>query len=65
MSSPSVRNRFDCLDIMVTSTRRNPLVGSSVIGVENAPSRPAENRSRQPLVRSNREELEFEAGLRK
>ena len=65
MSSPSVRNRFDCLDITVTSARRNLLGGSSVTGVENEPLKPAENRSKRPLVRSNRGALESEAGLRK
>jgi len=65
MSTLSVRTRFDCLDIMATSTRRNLLVGSSVTGGENAPSRPVENRLRRPLVRLSREEWESEAGLRK
>jgi hypothetical protein len=65
MSSPPVRNRFDCLDITVTNIRRNLLEGSNVTGVENAPSRPAENRSKRPLVKSSKEELESEAGLRK
>jgi hypothetical protein len=62
MSSPSVRNWFDCLDIMVTSTRRNLLVGLSVAGVENVPSKPAENRSRLPLVKLSRDEWESGAG---
>ncbi len=61
MSSQSVRTRFDCLDITVTSTRRSLLEGSSVDGVESALSRPGENRSRRPLVKSSREELESEA----
>ena len=65
MPSTSVRNRFYCLDITVTSIRRNLLEGSSVTGVENEPSKPVENRSRRPLVRSSREGLESEAGLRK
>ena len=62
MSTLSIRVRFDCLGIMVTSTRRKLLVGSSVDGAENELSRLVENQSRQHLVRSSREELEFEAG---
>src|SRR2546422_4360922 len=65
MSSLSNRNRFDCLDTMATCTRRKLPAGSSVHGAENAPTRLVENQSRQPLARSSREELEFEAGVKK
>src|SRR2546428_10652789 len=65
MSSLSNRNRFDCLDTMATCTRRKLPAGSSVHGAENAPTRLGENQSRQPLARANREEVEFEAGVKK
>src|SRR2546427_1322921 len=65
MSSLSNRNRFDCLDTMATCTRRKLPAGLSAHGAENAPTRLVENQSRQPLVKSSREELEFEAGLKR
>src|SRR2546425_12176644 len=65
MSSLSNRNRFDCLDTMATCTRRKLPAGSSGHGAEKAPTRLGENQSRQPLARSSREEVEFEAGGKK
>jgi hypothetical protein len=47
---------------MGTSTRRNLLVGLSVIGGESVLSKLEENQSRQPLARSSKEEWESEAG---
>src|SRR2546425_4675993 len=65
MQNTPVRIRFECLDIMATCTRRKPPAGLSAHGAENAPTRLVENQSRQPLVKSSREELEFEAGVKK
>ena len=65
MPNTLVRIRFDCPDIMVTSTRRKLLVESNAVGAGNAPSKLAENQSRPHYARSNKGELEFEAGLKK
>src|SRR2546425_1367820 len=65
MQNTPVRIRFECLDIMATCTRRKPPAGLSAHGAENAPTRLVENQSRQPLVKSSREELEFEAGVKR
>src|SRR2546425_12811462 len=65
MPNTPVRIRFECLDIMATCTRRKPPAGFKAHGAEKAPTRLVENQSRQPLVKASREELEFEAGVKK